>query len=161
MLACKLSTGLELLSSGGSNAKLRSFDTLLISLNELLCMGVTAITKGVTTITKVVTAIRKGVTAIREGVTTSRTLTNFVFGIYLISIHYSKSNSATCQDTHLLSEFYAGKHLEPNAGWHYDFGLLTVEKRKATTMSTLEFGQKFSSITAAKQTVKEYIIHQG
>ena len=71
MLACKLSTRLEqvaLLFSGGSNAKLSgSFDTLLMTLNKLLCMGVTAITKGVTTITKGVTVIRNGVTANYQG----------------------------------------------------------------------------------------------
>ena len=87
-------------------------------------------------------------------------LCKFVFGIYLTFIYCNEFNSATCQDTHLLSEYYASKHLEPNAGWHYDFGLLIVGKRKAITMSTLELGQKFSSITAAKQTVNKYIIHQ-
>lgn len=86
--------------------------------------------------------------------------TNFVFSIYLISIYFSRSNSATCQDTHLLLEYYIDKYLESNARWHYDFGLLTVEKSKATTMSTLELSQKFSLITAAKQTVNKYNIHQ-
>ncbi len=36
----------------------RSFDILLISLNELLYMGITSITKGVTTIREVITTSR-------------------------------------------------------------------------------------------------------
>lgn len=40
------------------------------------------------------------------------------------------------------------------------FELLTVEKKMATTISTMELGQKIFSIITTKQTINKYIIHQ-
>ncbi len=52
---------------------------------------------------------------------------------------------------YLLLEYYIDKHLKPNTRWHYtDFRLLIVEKKKITTISTLELNQKFFLITIAK-----------